>query len=513
MKKIAAFLLAALMCLSFALVSCGPTDPTDTTTTGENPVTTTGPASANPAIAAIAGDYLLDAKPFGMAMSWYVRIGADESFKISTKRDFSVDKGNGVVTENNGTFVFVYSHGTTTEPITATFTVADGNLVFSTAVPVGAATVSSGDAENPVTAYTMAHEELFGEYCGTYVKESAMAGTTTYEYSIVLAAGRKYTFTSSFSSPMGAFTLVETGSFAIDGTTFTITPKTIDKGMGAGAEAVTIDPVAGTLENGVITAAFQHSAMASSRAECTAQKTTTSEVAGTYAGQKSVMGGMMTIQVALVLDKFGGYQYIAVSATGGAMGGAMGDAMGGMPSMSEPSMYGEKGTFTFTATEIVLTKTHDYDVMNDEATPVSGTVTPITVTRGALSVSGTALPTSGAATSATLYHDSILTLGPTDIYTAECTTEEATDGVARTAALTLNPDATFEIEIKVDETTVYTVEGSFTVSANPMTGTQLSLVLADESATLVGMVADGMINIQNVPVDGNGTEINFGFER
>lgn len=504
MKRIAALVLTALMCLSCMLVSCGPTEPTDTTT--EAPVTTTA-TPANPAIAAIAGDYLLDAKPFGMAMSWYVRIGADETFKISTKRDFSVDKGHGAVTESNGTFVFVYSDGTANEPKTATFTVVDGNLVFSTAVPVGAATVSSNEAENPVTAFTMAHEELFGEYVGTYVKESAMAGTTTYEYTLVLAAGRKYTFTSSFESAMGSFTLVETGVFTLNGTTFTITPKTVDKGLGAGVEAVTVDPISGTLENGVITAAFQHSAMAPSRVECTARKATTAEVAGIYAGQKVAMGGTMVTQLSIQLDKFGGYQYVAVSMAGGAMGG-------GMPGMSEPSLYGEQGTFTFTDNEIVLTKTHDFNPMDSEAepTPITGEATPVTLTRGALSVSGS-FPTAGPATEATLYHESILTLSSKDIFTAECTAEEAADGVARTAELTLNVDATFKIQIKVDDAAVYTVEGSFTVSKNPMTGTQLSLTLADESATLVGMVSDGMINVQNVPVNGTGTEISFGFSR
>ncbi len=487
MKRIAALLLTVLMCLSCMLVSCGPTDPTDTTT--EDPVTTTA-TPANPAIAAIAGDYLLDAKPFGMAMSWYVCIGADETFKISTKRDFSVDKGHGVVTESNGTFVFVYSHGTTTEPITATFTVADGNLVFSTAVPVGAATVSSSEAENPVTAYTLANEEVLGEYVGTYEKQSMM-GTTLYEYSIVLAAGRKYTFTSSFTMGGTTYTLVETGSFAIDGTTFTITPKTMDKGMGAGVEAVTVDPVAGTLENGVITAAFQHSAMASSRVECTAQKTTTAEVAGIYQAQKTVMAGpmgAMNTMVGLKLDKFGGYQYVCMSS------GAMGNGA-----------YGEQGTFTFTATEIVLTKTHDLNPENGEVTPVTGEVTPITITRGALSVSGS-FPTAGAATSATLYHESIM--GP---FAASLTAEEATDGVARTAQLVLDADGTFEILIKVDDEVVHTVEGSFTVTKGM--GVQLNLTLADESATLVGMVADGMINVTGVPVDGNGTEISFGFAR
>ncbi len=503
MKKFTALLLTVLMCLSCLLVSCGPTEPGDTTTA---PVTTTE-TPANPAIAAIAGDYLLDAKPFGMAMSWYVRINADETFKISTKRDFSVDKGHGAVTESNGTFVFVYSDGTANEPKTATFTVVDGNLVFSTAVPVGAATVSSNEAENPVTAFTMAHEELFGEYVGTYEKQSAM-GTTLYEYSLVLAAGRKYTFTSSFTMEGTTYTLVETGSFAIDGTTFTITPKTMDKGMGAGVEAVTVDPISGTLENGVITAAFQPSfATFGARYECTAQKATTAEVAGIYAGQKVAMGGAMVTQLSIQLDKFGGYQYVAVSMAGGAMGG-------GMPGMSEPSLYGEQGTFTFTDNEIVLTKTHDFNPMDSEAepTPITGEATPVTLTRGALSVSGS-FPTAGPATEATLYHESILTLSSNDIFTAECTAEEAADGVARTAELTLNVDATFKIQIKVDDAAVYTVEGSFTVSKNPMTGTQLSLTLADESATLVGMVADGMINITGVPVDGNGTEISFGFSR
>lgn len=493
MKRIAALLLTALMCLSCMLVSCGPTEPGDTTTTAPGTTVTTAPAAANPAIAAIVGDYALDATPFGMPLSFYVRINADETFKISTKRDFSVDKGNGSVTESNGTFVFVYSDGTANEPKTATFTVVDGNLVFSTRVPVGSAGIDSDDVQNnPVTAYTLANEEVLGEYVGTYEKQSMM-GTTLYEYSIVLAAGRKYTFTSSFTMGGTTYTLVETGSFTLNGTTFTITPKTVDQGMGAGVEAVTVDPVAGTLENGVITAAFKHSAMASSRVECTAQKAITAEVAGIYNGMKTVMAGpmgSMNMMVGLKLDKLGGYQYMCMSAS------AMGE-----------NMYGEQGTFTFTATEIILTKTHDLNPENGEVTPITGEATPVTVSRGALSVNGS-FPTGGASTEATLYHESIV--GP---FEAECTAEEATDGIARTAQLFLDPNATFEITILVNDEIVYTVEGSFTVTKNPMTGTQLSLTLADESATLVGMVAEGMINVTGVPVDGNGTEISFGFSR
>lgn len=488
MKRIAALLLTALMCLSCMLVSCGPTEPGDTTTTAPGTTVTTAPAAANPAIAAIVGDYLLDAKPFGMAMSWYVCIGADETFKISTKRDFSVDKGHGAVTESNGTFVFVYSDGTANEPKTATFTVVDGNLVFSTPVPVGAATVSSNEAENPVTAYTLANEEVLGEYVGTYEKQSGM-GTTLYEYSIVLAAGRKYTFTSSFTMMGATYTLVETGSFTLNGTTFTITPKTMDKGMGAGAEAVTVDPVAGTLENGVITAAFQHSAMAPSRVECTAQKATTAEVAGFYSAQKTIAAGPMAGTVTVVqmlIDKVGGYVYLSMVGEAG---------------------YAEKGTVTFTATEVILTKTHDLNPENGEEIGAATEAKTTTLTRGALSLSGNA-PTAGMPTAVTLYHESIQ--GP---FEASLTAEEAADGVARVATLVLDPNATFEITILVNDEVVYTVEGTFTVTKNPMTGTQLSLTLADESATLVGMVADGMINVTNVPVDGNGTEISFGFSR
>lgn len=489
MKRIAALLLTVLMCLSCMLVSCGPTDPADTTTTGEAPVTTTGPSSANPAIVAIAGDYDLDATPHGMPLSFYVRINADGTFNISSKRDFSNDKGNGVVTESNGTFVLVYSDGTTTAPKTATFTVVDGNLVFSTRVPVGSAGIDQTNPDIPLAAYSLAHEELLGEYVGTYEKQSMM-GTTLYEYSLVLTTGRRYTFTSSFDAVVEGepttFTLVETGVFTLDGTTFTITPKT-QTNMAGEVTDVTIDPIAGTLVDGVITSSFKHSFMASSRAECTAQKATTAEIAGFYSAQKTIAAGPMAGTVTVVqmlIDKVGGYVYLSMVGENG---------------------YAEKGTVTFTATEVVLTKTHDLNPENGEEIGAATEAKTTTLTRGALSLSGNA-PTAGMPTAVTLYHDSIQ--GP---FAASLTAEEATDGIAREVILILDADATFEIQVMANDEVVHTIAGTFTVTKGM--GVSLNLTLADESATLVGMVSDGMINVQNVPVDGNGTEISFGFSR
>ncbi len=491
MKKLTVLFLVLVLCLVPSLASCGE-DPADTTTepgaTTTAPTVTTAPPSASAAIVAIAGDYQLDGAAYGMPLTWYINIGTDASFKISTKRDFSVDKGNGVVTESNGTFVFVYSDGAANDPKTATFTMVDGNISFSTRVPVGTSGVSSDDFENnPVVALSLAHEELLGEYVGTYEKTSGM-GTTLYSYSVVLEAGRKYTFESSFSMMGTTYTFTETGSFTLDGTTFTITPKTQSQMDGSISTLTDATPVAGTLQNGVISAAFKHSNMASSRVECTAQKATTAEVSGIYYAEKTAMGGAMTIEAGLYLDKLGNYEYFCESTS------SMGDAA-----------YGEKGTFTYTATEIILTKTHEYDLTADDFVAVTGEVTPVTFTRGTLTVTGT-MPTGGMPTELKFYHESIQ-----EVYVAENSAEEASDGIIRNVTLTLNADGSFTLVVKEGETEKVSLAGSFT--ATKTMGVQLNLTLADESATLIGMVGENGINITNVPVDDLGTEVSFGFER
>lgn len=238
----------------------------------------------NEAIQALAGDYLLDATPYGLPLTFYIRIDADETFTISNQRDFSVDKGNGTVTESNGIFVLVYSDSTAAEPKTATFTVVDGNLVFSTRVPVGTAGIDSHDFENlPIIAHTLTHEEILGEYVGTYVKENGITiGGTTYEYSLILSADESYTFTCTYSLSITiggstAYTFVETGTFTRNGTVFVITPKTQTNAAGETLQIETPTSVTGTIIDGVITVAFQHSVTSTSRDECTAEKVAVTE--------------------------------------------------------------------------------------------------------------------------------------------------------------------------------------------------------------------------------------------
>ena len=208
-KMIAMLMVFAML---FAFAACTPAE---TDNTDPKP---SAPAEENNAYAAIAGEYLLDGSNLGMPMKWYIKVAADGKFVIATARDYATVKGEGVVGSKDGTYMFVYSDSTTESPKTATFTMDGKNMVFSTSIPIGAASLSPNVDEGKYpTAKIIACEELQGSYLGEYEKESAMAGSVLYSYELVLGNGMEYTFSSSFSMMGTVYTRTETGSFAVDG--------------------------------------------------------------------------------------------------------------------------------------------------------------------------------------------------------------------------------------------------------------------------------------------------------
>lgn len=480
--KLLSLLLCFVMLCSVLLVGCnGGGNQTGGGETGGE--TGGGTTSANPAVVALAGDYALNGADYGMPLTWYIRLTADEKFQISTKRDFSVDKGNGQVTENNGTFVFVYSDSTNENPKMATFTVANGNLVFSTNVPIGSATIASDDENNPVKALTLKNEAVCGEYVGSYTK-TAMGSAVTYNYSLVLKAGNGYEFLSTFTMGGTPYSFIEIGTFSLENGVFTMTPDKQTNMAGEYLDASDKTPVVGSLADGQITVAVKGSAMASSRTETTLDFAVTSAYAGEYSAKKVTMAmGGMTVTATLTLDKVGRYTYSCTIAS------AMAN-----------SAYAEKGTFAVVDGAITLTPTHvmgetDYEEVTNP-TPVTGALANYVLTAS--------MPTGGMPTALTFYHDSMQ--GTFTASNAE--SKEETDPLYE-VTLNLLADGSYTLTVKKDGEDSTSLSGTFTIAVTM--GVQLQLT--HDEGTLIGMVADGAINLQNVPVDTVGTELSFGLEK
>ena len=337
MKKLIAMLLVLAMVFSFAACAETTTDPG--TTNPSNP-----PADAKD-YSAIAGEYLLDASNLGMPMKWYIKITADGKFQIATDRAYATLKGEGDIGDKDGTYMFVYSDSTSESPKTATFTIENKNLIFSTNVPIGAASVSPNLEEGKYpTAKIIAHEDIQGTYLGEYEKVSAMAGNVLYSYELTLGNGMEYTFSSSFAMMGGTYTRTETGTFAIDGSKISFTALAVD---GEAIEAPAA--VDGTIADNKITAAFKLSAMASEAQEVEARLGVYADVAGTYTGlYEKAMGPMvLSYGCKLELDAFGGYKFTTVSIT---------DISAlNRPFDPEAVDYSEEGTYTYADGKFTLT--------------------------------------------------------------------------------------------------------------------------------------------------------------
>lgn len=419
---------------------------------------------------AIAGEYILDASNLGMPMKWFIKITEDAKFTIATDRAYSNTKGDGTIGNTDDTYMFVYSDSTNESPKTATFKVEGSNLVFSTSVPIGTASIAvleeDGNKIYP-TAKAIKYEEYLGEYVGTYEKVSPMAGTVNYSYELVLNYGMEYSFASSFSMMGEIFTITESGSFAIDGTKITFTATTKD---GKTVE----EPVAveGTVENKQITAAFKLSMMASEAQTVTAKFAIYSDVAGTYTGKIVKAMGPMTLEydTKLVLDALGGYKYTTTDSDG-------------------EEAYAEEGTFVAENGVIKFTSNAE------GAAAVEGTYNDYTVT--------TKFPMSS------MVPTPVDTVVYAESVSGTFSTEATENDVKYNVSLTLVSN-TFELKLAADGNDVYTVSGTFEIKTGMMDTlafTAENVSVADADLTVFNMsapISDSGINV-TIPYDLNDT--------
>ncbi len=421
-----------------------------------------GPQNPTDKYASIAGEYYLDAAALGMPMAWYVKVSANGDFVIANKRDYETAaniKGKGSIGDKDGIYMFLYEDSTPDKPKTATFTIDNGNLVFSTSVPVGAASVSPKE-ENGVTTYPTAlaigAEEHLGTYMGEYLKESAMAGNVLYSYELELDYGYTYHFESSFvMAGMGTFTWTETGHFAVDGTKITFTPD---------AEDAT--PAEGTIENKKITAAFRLSQMGKTPQEIEAEFAPYADVAGQYSNYKSMMG--TDFYTFLTLKGNGDYTYAAYAA---------GEA---------GTTHTDEGKFTMEGNTITLTSSVE------GVAPISGTIENYTISGDAFKIP---LYT-GTPAAKQVFHAE----HAQGIFSAKSTTE---GGVEYTAELTLAGN-TFKLALTAAgaEAPAYELEGTFEI-VKAMGAMTMNLTVTTENpifANATAAVSENAINIE-LPFD------------
>lgn len=440
-KKLIASFLAVAMLLSFA-TACKEE---------ENKVDTK----------AIAGEYVLDASNIGMPMKWYIQITEDAKFTIATDRAYTNKKGEGTIGNTDDTYMFVYSDSTNESPKTATFKVDGVNLVFSTSVPIGTASIAiveeDGNKIYP-TAKGIKCEDYLGTYVGTYEKVSPMAGTVNYNYEITLSYGMEYSFTSSFSMMGATYTITENGTFAIDGTKISFTATTKD---GAAVE----NPVAvdGTIENKEITAAFKLSMMASEAQTVTAKFAIYPELAGTYIGKIEKAMGPMTLvyNTELVLDALGNYKYSTTDSEGN-------------------KDYSEEGTYVANNGVISFTSSAE------GAAAVDGTYNDYVVT--------TKFPMSA------MVSTPVDTVVYSEAVSGTFKTEATQDDVKYNVELNLSNNE-FELILKANDNEVYIVKGVFEIKTGMMdtlefTAESISAENADLSAFNVSApLSESGINI------------------
>ena len=493
--KLTALLLTLALVFSL-LTACGPQQDAGTTpatvqpggsTSAVTPASSdaTTPTDPQPAgDCAAQGEYFLDGSPLGMPMQWYLKIQKDGSFQISTARDYAADKGNGKVAENNGTFVLVYSDSTNEAPKNASFVMKDGNLYFTTPLPIGTANMP-GSEETPFIAYCYAHEDLLGEYVTEYVSEGRM-GTVLYDISLKLDTGRRFLYTSVFTMAGGEYTYAEEGSFDISGkeisltTARKVTVNTIESGELS--DVAQPETVTGTIENGVIHLALITSPMKADRVELDLETATTAQVAGSYIGYK--VNERFSIDSVLKLKKNGKYSYSS-DFLSAAMGGAK---------------YYEEGTFTFDETGVTLTplkaKTDDAELAE-----VTG-AEPNVLTKTGLVLSGK-MPTGGMATALTLVHGSIVGTFAAKI------AEPAQEGEPVYAPeLIMRGDQSFTLTVRCGLDEPFVKEGTFEAEEGMIT------FAYDEGASrFIAMLSGNSFNAKNVPLNDEGDEESFEFRR
>lgn len=447
--KLTALLLALLLILPLA-VACkngnNGDDPAATTTKADDPNNPGGTKYVD-----ISGEYVLDASNLGMPIKRYIKITADGKFSIGTDRTYTTLKGDGTVGNSGDTYMFLYSDSTNDSPKTATFKFEGVNMVFSTSVPIGSASISPNTEENifPI-AKKIVHEELLGTYSGTFEK-SAMGSVVPYTFEVTLGYGLEYTFSSSFTMMGTSMTLTESGTFAIDGEkiSFTATVRD-DKAIEAPTAAE------GTLAGNKITAPFKLSKMASAADTVEMNLASYADVAGTYTANIMYLG-TYEFDAKLVLDAFGGYEYVTTD-----------------PTQNDTVHYTDNGTFTVDGGKIIFTSSAT------GATPIEGTITDFTVT-AKFKVSDMF----SASTTVTFYSEAV-----SGEFSAT-----AKNGDVEYASTLLLKGNTFTLTLaKADGTIVYACKGTFEIQSGVVT----SLVLTADKVCNNLDFSDGSV-IANAP--------------
>ena len=293
----------------------------------------------------LEGEYAIDITNLGMALVFYLKIEDNADFKLSNTRDYTVDKGHGTVAKSGSTYMLIFSDSTIETPKTSTFTVENNNLHFSSNLPYGASNLpfSKVDEEDETITYylvakTYLYEEHFGEYIGGHDASAGPNGMVQYTYSFILGVGCEYTFYSEFEMLETLYNFSETGTYSIEGTAITITPK--------GGEAVT-----GVINtNNSIDIAIKPSSMATTRTSRNLVLAPNAKYAATYYGYTTFMGTSIA-NTTLTLDKIGGYTY----------------------EVTGDSTYTETGTYSVTGTTYSFTK-------EGATTAVDGTYANFTLT-------------------------------------------------------------------------------------------------------------------------------------
>ncbi len=322
--KLTSVLLILAMLFTFA--ACTGTDTQTPSDTDDSKDTTSTDTTPSDKYADIAGEYLLDGSNLGMPMKWYIKVTADGKFQIATQRDYATLKGEGTIGDKDGTYLLYYSDSTAESPKTATFTFEGKNMVFSTNIPIGSASLSPNVDEGKYpTAKFIANEDILGTYLGTFEKASQM-GNVVYDYSLVLSIGNEFAFSSSFVMMGETYTRTENGTFDVADGKITFTSTEVN-----GEKLDTAATVEGTIADKAIKVAFKLSDMASAAQEIEAKLGVYADIAGTYVGLYEKQMGMMKLSYAtvLTLDAFGGYEYYTYDAT------------------TSEADYSEKGTYTY----------------------------------------------------------------------------------------------------------------------------------------------------------------------
>jgi len=183
-------LLAMVIVLGFA-AACGGNNDDDN-----------GDGTDDAGIERLAGWYYIDMTPAGMPMVVFLQIREDGTFQLhNAYRAYDDNRGHGTVSGLDGTYMLFYSER---DGATATFTVADSVLLFSTTIPFGTANVSVGEITR---AYPI---EAGG---GNVPTPGGMGGVDT---RVAALAGQYYVDMTPFGMPMRFYlTIEEDGSFEL----------------------------------------------------------------------------------------------------------------------------------------------------------------------------------------------------------------------------------------------------------------------------------------------------------